>query len=79
MHHPQVVQSPIINDILKVKNDGHTELKLVPKTNCRWLSENFITILLAKQTMVDSKKQEINKIIFSSVILHYVHYCRPNF
>ena len=25
MHHPQVVQSPIVNDCLKVKIDGHTE------------------------------------------------------
>ena len=30
MHHPQVVQSPIVNDVLKVKIDGHTEPKLVP-------------------------------------------------
>ena len=25
MHHPQVTQSPIVNDCLKVKIDGHTE------------------------------------------------------
>ena len=31
MHHPQVVQSPIVNDFLKVKIDGHTEPQLVPK------------------------------------------------
>ena len=31
MHHPQVVQSPIVNDFMKVKMDGHTELQLVPK------------------------------------------------
>ena len=30
MHHPQVVQSPISNDCLKVKIDGYTEPKLVP-------------------------------------------------
>ena len=30
MHHPQVVQSPISNDCLKVKIDGHTEPQLVP-------------------------------------------------
>ena len=30
MHHPQVVQSPIANDCLKVKIDGHGELQLVP-------------------------------------------------
>ena len=31
MHHPQVVQSPIVNNCLKVKIDGHTEPQLVPK------------------------------------------------
>ena len=31
MHHPQVVQSPIFNDCLKVKIDSHTELQLFPK------------------------------------------------
>ena len=31
MHHPQVVQSPIFNDCMKVKNYVHTELQLVPK------------------------------------------------
>ena len=31
MHHPQVVQSPIANDFLKVKIDGYTEPQLVPK------------------------------------------------
>ena len=30
MHHPQVVQSPIINDFLKVNIDGNTEPQLVP-------------------------------------------------
>ena len=31
IHHPQVVQSPIVNDCLKVKIDGYTEPQLVPK------------------------------------------------
>ena len=31
MHNPQVVQSPIFNDCLKVKIYCHTELQLVPK------------------------------------------------
>ena len=30
MHHPQVVQLPIVNDFLKVKIGGHTEPQLVP-------------------------------------------------
>ena len=31
MHHPQVMQSPIVNDCLKAKIDGHNEPQLVPK------------------------------------------------
>ena len=31
MNHPQVAKSPIINDCLKLKMDGHTEPQLVPK------------------------------------------------
>ena len=31
MHHPQVVQSPIFNDCLKVNIDGHTRPQVVPK------------------------------------------------
>ena len=31
IHNPQVLQSIIVNDFLKVKIDGHTETQLVPK------------------------------------------------
>ena len=31
MHNPQVVQSPIANDCLKMKIDCYTEPQLVPK------------------------------------------------
>ena len=31
IHHPQVLQSPIGNDCLKLKIDGYTEPKIVPK------------------------------------------------
>ena len=30
MHHPHVVQSPMFNDYLEVKIDGHTEPQMVP-------------------------------------------------
>ena len=47
MHHPQVVQSPIVNDCLKVKIDGHNELQLVPKlllhVSVRELHNNFFS------------------------------------
>ena len=31
MHHPQVVKSPIVNDFMTLKIDGHNEPQLVPK------------------------------------------------
>ena len=31
MHHKKVVQSPIVNDCVKVKIDGHTEPQMVPE------------------------------------------------
>ena len=31
MHHPKVIQSPIVNDCMKVEIDGHTEPQLVPE------------------------------------------------
>ena len=37
---------------------------------CRCPSENLITILLATQTVADSKKQDMKMIISASVILH---------
>ena len=47
MHHPQVVQSPIFNDCMKVKIDGHTEPQLVPKlllqVSVRELHNNLVS------------------------------------
>ena len=47
MYHPQVVQSPIVNDGLKVKIDGHTEPQLVPKfllqVSIRELHNNLVS------------------------------------
>ena len=47
MHHPQVVQSPIVNDCLKVIIDGHTEPQLVPKlllhVSIRELHKNLVS------------------------------------
>ena len=46
IHHPQVVQSPIVNDCLKVKINGHNEPQLVPKllfrVSVRELHNNLI-------------------------------------
>ena len=47
MHHPQVVQSPIVNYCLKVKIDGHTEPQLVPRllfqVSVRELHKNIVS------------------------------------
>ena len=47
MHHPQDVQSPIVNDCLKVNIDGHTETELVPKlllqVSVRGLYNNLVS------------------------------------
>ena len=47
MHYPQVVQSPIVNDFLKVKIDGHTKPQLVPnrllQLSIRELHNNLVS------------------------------------
>ena len=47
MHHLQVLQSPISNDCLKVKIDGHIEPQLVPKlllrVSVRELHNNLVS------------------------------------
>ena len=47
MHHPEVVQSPIVNDCLKVKIDGPTEPQLVSKlllhVSVRELHKNIVS------------------------------------
>ena len=53
IHHPKVMKYPISNDYLRVKVDGYTELQLVPTFYCMCLPENFITILLATQNILD--------------------------
>ena len=63
MHHPQVVQSPIANDCLKVKIDSYTEPQLIPKFLLQVSVRELHKILLAPQKVVESKKQEMNMII----------------
>ena len=45
---------------------------------CRFPSENIIISSLVTQYIVDSKSQEIQRIISLSVILHYIHYFHSN-
>ena len=56
IHNPQVVQSPIAHDCLKVKIYGNTEPILVQKTYYGCLSENLIIILLVPQKMANLNK-----------------------
>ena len=48
MHHPQVVQSPIVNDCLKVNIDGNTKPQLVPdfllQFYARWLHNSLVSV-----------------------------------
>ena len=47
IHHPQVVQSPISNDCMKVKIDGYNELQLFPEflfqVSVRELGDNLVS------------------------------------
>ena len=47
MNHTKVVQSPIVNDSVKVKNDDHTETQLIPKlllqVSVRELPNNLVS------------------------------------
>ena len=74
MYHPQVVQSPIVNDCLKVKIDSHTETQLVPKLFLHVSVRELHNNLVSYTKDGGLKKQEMKMIISSSVILHYVHY-----
>ena len=53
MHHPQVVQSPISNDCLKVKYMVTLNRNLFQNCYCMCLPDKCITILLEPQKMVD--------------------------
>ena len=50
IHHPQVVQSPIANNGLKVKIDGYTKPQLVPKflfqVSIRELHNNLVSVTI---------------------------------
>ena len=78
MHHPQVVQSPIVNECLKVKIYGHTEPQLVPKLLLQ-VSVREIHNNLVRDTDNGGLKEARNAEKLSlSVILYYVHYYQPN-
>ena len=65
MNHPQVLQSPIVNDCLKVKIYGHTEPQLVPKflmqVSVRELHKNLVRY--AKNGGLKGERDEDDNII----------------
>ena len=71
MHHPQVIQSPIVNDFLKVKIDGHTEPQLVPKlllqVSVRELNKNLVSATIYGG-LKEARYEDDNIIISSSTL-----------
>ena len=71
MHHPEVVQSPIVNDFLKVKMYGHTEPQLVSKSlfqmSVREPHNNFVST--TKYDGLKEARDEYGNIIISDSIL----------
>ena len=78
MHHPQVLQSKIVNYCLKVKVDGPTEPQLVPKlllqVYVRELHNNIVRY--SDNGGLKEARYEDDNIIH--VILHYIQYCHLN-
>ena len=69
MHHQEVMQSPIINNCLKVKIDGHTEPQLVTKfllqVSVRELHNNLVS--LAKDGGIKETRYED----YNTIIINY--------
>ena len=72
MHHPQVVQSPIANDCLKVKIDDYTKPQLVPEfllqVSVRELHNNIVSA--TKYGGPKEARDEYDNIIISHYALH---------
>ena len=71
IHHPYVVQSPIVKDCLKVKIDGHTEPQLVPKlllkVSIRELHNNLASATIYSG-LKESRDEDDNIIISDSTL-----------
>ena len=67
MHHPQVVQSPIANNCLKVKVYGYTKPQVVPKllfqVSVRELHNNLVSA--TKYSGLKEARDEYYNIIIS--------------
>ena len=71
MHHPQVVQSPIFNDFLKVNIDGYTRPQVFPKlllqVSVRELHNSLISDLVYGR--IKEERYENDNIIISDSTL----------
>ena len=70
-HHPQVIQSPIVNYCLEVKIDGYTEPQMVPKlllqVSVRELHNNIV--ITTKYGGLKEERDEDDDIIISDSTL----------
>ena len=71
MHHPQVVQSPIVNDCLKVNIDDHTEPQLFSKKLLQVSVREFHNIRVSETDYggLKDERDEENNIIISDFLL----------
>ena len=71
MHHPKIVQSQIVDDCIKVKIDGHTELQLVQKilfqVFVRKLHNNLVSATI-DGVIRESRDEDDNIIISDSTL-----------
>ena len=71
MHHPQVLQSPIVNDFLNVKTDGPTEPQLVTKlllqVSSRELHNNIVSDT-DNGALKEARDEDDNIIISDSIL-----------
>ena len=76
--HPQVVQSPISNDYIKVMLDDQTEPQLVPKMLLQVSVRELNNSLVSDPNDGGIKMLGTKMLILLPVILHYVQCCYPN-
>ena len=76
--HPQVSQSPIYNDCLKVMFDDQTEPQMVQKLLLKASVREMHNSLVSDPNDGGLKMLGKKAIIVLSVILHCVHFCHLN-
>ena len=72
LHHPQVVQSPILNNSLKVNIDVHTTLKLVKKLLLKILFQELYNSLVSDPLYGGLKEA---RYVENNTIISYSTFC----